>query len=79
MKTPSEVPVSSCYNYTSVIIADANFPLMMHSNLKKYTKRYISSSFLCRTYNNNSRVGVSEQANDCLNIMQYLGMIEVIL
>jgi pimeloyl-ACP methyl ester carboxylesterase len=57
------------------IIADANFPLIMQSNLtKKYQMIHYHRRGYAGSSNNNSHVGISEQANDCLKLMQYLGI-----
>ncbi|MDQ3869957.1 MAG: alpha/beta hydrolase [Thermoproteota archaeon] len=57
------------------IIADANYPLMMQSTLIEnyqmihYHRRVYAGSSTHKTH-----ISIFEQANDCLKIMQYLGI-----
>ena len=57
------------------IIADANYPLMMQLDLiKKYQMIHYHRRGYAGSTNNKTHVSISEQANDCLKLMQYLGI-----
>ena len=68
----SEEPVVLIHG---AIIADANYPLMMHSEL---TKRYQIINYHRQGYAGSSKhanhVSISDQINDCLKLMHHLGI-----
>ena len=56
------------------IIADSNLPLITQPSLRKYQFIHYHRRGYAGSSNYNSHFGILEEANDCLNLMQYLGI-----